>query len=87
MIQVIDDTERWAKKDYWILNYSNPASVVSEACRKLRPHARIINICDMPIAIIDMVAAAMNIKDKENIVYDYFGLNHFGWFTSIEYKV
>ena len=28
----------------------------------------------------------MNIKDKENIVYDYFGLNHFGWFTSIEYK-
>ena len=26
------------------------------------------------------------IKDKENIVYDYYGLNHFGWFTSIEYK-
>lgn len=40
----------------------------------------------MPIAIIDVVAAAMEIKDKENIVYDYFGLNHFGWFTSIEYK-
>ena len=73
-------------KDYWILNYSNPAAIVSEACRVLRPKARIINICDMPIAIIDVVAAAMEIKDKENIVYDYFGLNHFGWFTSIEYK-
>ena len=73
-------------KDYWILNYSNPAAIVSEACRVLRPKARIINICDMPIAIIDVVAAAMEIKDKENIVYDYFGLNHFGWFTPIEYK-
>ncbi|MDO4500030.1 MAG: 6-phospho-alpha-glucosidase [Erysipelotrichaceae bacterium] len=86
MIEVIDDAEKWAKPSYWILNYSNPASIVSEACRKLRPNARIINICDMPIAIIDVVAAALNIKDRENIVYDYFGLNHFGWFTSIEYK-
>lgn len=86
MIQVIDDADKYARPDHWILNYSNPASIVSEACRKLRPNARIINICDMPIAIIDMVAAAMGISDKKNIVYDYFGLNHFGWFTSIEYK-
>lgn len=86
MIQVIDDAAKYAKPDHWILNYSNPASIVSEACRVLRPKARIINICDMPIAIIDVVAAAMEIKDKENIVYDYYGLNHFGWFTAIEYK-
>lgn len=86
MIKMIDDVEKYAKTTYWILNYSNPAAIVSEACRKLRPHARIINICDMPIAIIDVIAAAMGIKDKENIVYDYYGLNHFGWFTSIEYK-
>ena len=86
MIDLIDDAEKYANKNYWILNYSNPAAIVSEACRKLRPNARIINICDMPIAIIDVVAAALEIKDKENIEYDYFGLNHFGWFTSLEYK-
>ena len=86
MMKVIDDVEKYARPDYWILNYSNPAAIVSEACRRLRPKARIINICDMPIAIIDVVAAALEIKDKENIVYDYFGLNHFGWFTSLEYK-
>jgi maltose-6'-phosphate glucosidase len=86
MIQLIDDVEKYANKDYWILNYSNPAAIVSEACRKLRPNARIINICDMPIAIIDVVAAAMEIPDKKEITYDYFGLNHFGWFTSIQYR-
>ncbi len=37
----------------------------------------------MPIAIIDVVAAALGVK-KQDIVYDYFGLNHFGWFTFIE---
>lgn len=86
MIKVIDDVEKYAKPNYWILNYSNPAAIVSEACRKLRPNARIINICDMPIAIIDVIAAALEIKDKKEIVFDYFGLNHFGWFTKIEYK-
>ena len=86
MIKMLDDVEKYAKPSYWILNYSNPASIVSEACRKLRPNARIINICDMPIAIIDVVAAALGIEDKENIVYDYYGLNHFGWFTGIEYR-
>ena len=86
MIKVMDDVEKYAKKDHWILNYSNPAAIVSEACRKLRPNARIINICDMPIAIIDMIAESLYIEDVHNIRYDYFGLNHFGWFTSIDYK-
>lgn len=83
MVELIDMVEKYAKSDYWILNYSNPAAIVSEACRVLRPDARIINICDMPIAIIDVVAAALGVN-KKDIVYDYFGLNHFGWFTSIE---
>lgn len=86
MMKVIDDAEKYAKKDHWILNYSNPAAIVSEACRRLRPNARIINICDMPIAIVDMIAASLGIKDLHKIVYDYFGLNHFGWFTSMTYE-
>ena len=39
--------------DAWMLNYSNPAAIVAEATRRLRPHSRIINICDMPIALMD----------------------------------
>ena len=76
MVELIDDVEKYAKKDYWILNYSNPAAIVSEGCRVLRPNARIINICDMPIAIIDVVCAALDI-DKKDVEYDYFGLNEY----------
>ncbi len=86
MIELIDDVEKYAKKDYWILNYSNPAAIVSEACRKERPDARVINICDMPIAIIDMIADSLHIDNYKDIEYDYFGLNHFGWFTSMTYQ-
>lgn len=86
MIELIDEVEKYAAKDHHILNYSNPASIVSEACRKLRPNARIINICDMPIAIISMIAMCLGIEDHNKIEYDYFGLNHFGWFTSMTYE-
>lgn len=86
MLKLIDDVEKYAKKDYWILNYSNPAAIVSEACRKMRPDARIINICDMPIAIVDMIAECLHIDNYMDITYDYFGLNHFGWFTSMTYR-
>ena len=35
-----------------MLNYSNPAAIVAEACRVLRPNSRIINICDMPVGTL-----------------------------------
>ena len=86
MVELIEDIRKYSK-DAWIINYSNPAAIVAEATkRKFPDDKKLVNICDMPIAIIDLVAAALEIKDKKNIVYDYFGLNHFGWFTNIEYK-
>lgn len=86
MIKVIDDVEKYAAKDHWILNYSNPAAIVSEACRKLRPDSRVINICDMPIAILEMVGKCLNVDGFADFDVSYFGLNHFGWFTDIHYK-
>ena len=83
MVELIDDVEKYAKKDYWILNYSNPAAIVSEGCRVLRPNARIINICDMPIALMDIMAQMCGLKDHNDLVVGYYGLNHFGWWTKI----
>lgn len=83
MIQVMDWVEQYAAKNHWILNYSNPAAIMAEACRKLRPNARIINICDMPIAIMDNMATILDV-DVDELDVKYFGLNHFGWFTQVK---
>lgn len=67
----------------WILNYSNPAAIVAEATKRVFPgDYRIINICDMPIAIVDIYASVLGLKRKD-LEPKYFGLNHFGWFTHI----
>ncbi|AWK50078.1 6-phospho-alpha-glucosidase [Clostridium beijerinckii] len=82
MVEMIDFCEKHASKNYWIVNYSNPAAIVAKAMYKLRPNARILNICDMPVAIMRNMANILDC-DRHEIEADYFGLNHFGWFTKI----
>ncbi|WP_175074233.1 6-phospho-alpha-glucosidase [Terribacillus sp. AE2B 122] len=77
---------RAISKDAWILNYTNPAAIVAYALKQQFPDDnRILNICDMPIAIMVSYAKLLGV-DIWDLTADYFGLNHFGWFTKIEHK-
>lgn len=82
VIEILDYMEKYSP-NAWMLNYSNPAAIVAEACRVLRPHSRIINICDMPIGLLDQMAFMCGIKNRHELQYSYFGLNHYGWFTKV----
>lgn len=57
---------------------------MAEATRRLRPNAKILNICDMPIGIEGRMAQIVGLKDRKQMRVRYYGLNHFGWWTSIE---
>ncbi|MBM7585337.1 6-phospho-beta-glucosidase/maltose-6'-phosphate glucosidase [Bacillus pakistanensis] len=84
MIELCDFAEQYAPSA-WIINYSNPAAIVAEALRKMRPNAQILNICDMPIGMMLRMAEILGCE-KDEIEVDYFGLNHFGWFTDVYVK-
>lgn len=81
MIQLIDFVEQYAN-DAWIINYSNPAAIVAEGIRRLRPDAKVLNICDMPVGVMRNMAAVLGVE-REDLTVNYFGLNHFGWFTEV----
>lgn len=85
MLENIDYMQKYSP-NAWMLNYSNPASIVAEACRVLRPNAKVINICDMPIGLEDRMAVMAGVKSRYEMVIRYFGLNHFGWYTDITDK-
>ena len=84
MLEIIDYMEKYSP-DCWMLNYSNPASIVAEACRVLRPNAKVINICDMPVGTRRRMAYIVG-KEYDDLDVRYFGLNHFGWWTSVKDK-
>ena len=82
VIEILDYMEKYSP-NAWMLTYSNPAAIVAEACRVLRPNSRIINICDMPIDLMDKMSRMCGIKDRRELQYSYYGLNHFGWWSKI----
>ncbi|OOE85805.1 6-phospho-alpha-glucosidase [Salinivibrio sharmensis] len=82
MITLVNDIRHFAP-DAWILNYTNPAAIVAEALQREFPHDnRILNICDMPAAIMVSYAQLLGCEIWD-LVPEYFGLNHFGWFTKV----
>ncbi|MGX6969842.1 6-phospho-alpha-glucosidase [Vagococcus bubulae] len=82
VLELIDYMEKYSP-DAWMLNYSNPAAIVAEATRKLRPNSKIINICDMPVGIEERMAKSIGLNSRKEMVVRYYGLNHFGWWTDI----
>jgi glycoside hydrolase family 4 len=85
VLEIIDYMEKYSP-DAWMLNYSNPAAIVAEATRRLKPDSKVINICDMPIDLMYKMADMVGLKEWQELDFSYYGLNHFGWFTKITDK-
>lgn len=83
VLELVDYMTKYSP-NAWMLNYSNPAAIVAEATRRLRPQAKILNICDMPIGIEGRMAQIAGLRDRKEMHTRYYGLNHFGWWTAVE---
>lgn len=83
VIELIDFMEKYSP-DAWMLNYSNPAAIVAEAVRRLKPNSKVLNICDMPVSIENKMAAIVGLDSRKDLDIEYYGLNHFGWWTSVK---
>jgi len=85
VLELVDYMEKYSP-NAWMLNYSNPAAIVAEAMRRLRPHSKVLNICDMPVSIEERMARILGLKSRKEMTVRYYGLNHFGWWTDIRDK-
>ena len=86
VIEILDYMEQYSP-NAWMLNYSNPAAIVAEATRRLRPNSKILNICDMPIDLEEKMANMCGLKSRKEMQVSYYGLNHFGWWSKIYDKI
>ncbi|MDB1088232.1 6-phospho-beta-glucosidase [Streptomyces sp. ACA25] len=65
----------------WVVNFTNPAGLVTEAMSSVLGH-RVIGICDSPSGLVRRAARAAG-ADPAAVRYDYVGLNHLGWLRSM----
>jgi 6-phospho-beta-glucosidase len=65
----------------WVINFTNPAGVVTEAMAR-HLGDRVIGICDSPVGLSRRVARALDV-DLDTAWPDYVGLNHLGWLRGL----
>ncbi|MDR0289659.1 MAG: 6-phospho-beta-glucosidase [Treponema sp.] len=78
MIDIARRIEKLAP-NAWLVNFSNPSGIVAEALLN-HTNVRMIGLCNCFINMSAEIAETLGTKDFD---YDYVGLNHLSWVTSI----
>ncbi|MBM7831623.1 6-phospho-beta-glucosidase [Agromyces cerinus] len=77
------ETIRDVAPDAWVINFTNPAGIVTEAMQRVLGD-RVVGICDTPIGLIRRAATAVS-GTADRVDFDYVGLNHLGWLRSMTF--
>ena len=67
--------------DAWVINFTNPAGLVTEAMSR-HLGDRVIGICDSPVGLGRRIARVLG-ADPGRARIDYVGLNHLGWVRAL----
>jgi 6-phospho-beta-glucosidase len=68
--------------DAWVINFTNPAGLVTEAMSR-HLGDRVIGICDSPVGLGRRIARVLGANPNEAWI-DYVGLNHLGWVRGLK---
>ncbi|MGY4688378.1 6-phospho-beta-glucosidase [Salibacterium sp. K-3] len=62
----------------WLINFSNPAGIVTEAVLKHSPHQKVVGVCNIPYNMRTGIASLFGVG-IERISVEFLGLNHFSF--------
>ncbi len=64
--------------DAWLIDFTNPAGIVTEAAIKHFGWERTIGLCNVPIGHVTKAAKVLGVK-PEDLHFRFAGINHFHW--------
>ncbi|MGV2686403.1 6-phospho-beta-glucosidase, partial [Clostridium perfringens] len=59
----------------WLINFTNPAGIVTEALLRYGVHKKVIGVCNVPVGLQYSFADILGV-DKDKVTVDFAGLNH-----------
>lgn len=81
LLDICKDIEELSP-DAWLLNFTNPAGMVTEAINRYS-NVRSIGLCNAPIGLRKWLSGSYNMP-ADRIFTEFVGLNHLHWVTRIE---
>jgi 6-phospho-beta-glucosidase len=82
--EIIEDIKELCE-NAWLINFTNPAGIVSEAVFRYSDFERFIGVCNVPINLTNHFAKVLDVKTKDLIPY-FGGLNHMSYVFNVYYR-
>ena len=81
VLRYVEMIKKWAP-EAWLLNFTNPAGIITEAITRVGGFERAVGICDNPPAMVRAAAEFLEVA-PDDLFPEYYGLNHLGWMRAL----
>lgn len=75
IFDIIRDVEEICP-EAWIINFTNPAGMVTEAVYRHTDFKKFIGVCNIPIGMKMFICDVLALNNQDQLSIDLFGLNH-----------
>jgi 6-phospho-beta-glucosidase len=77
ILSIVEDMKELCP-NAWLINFTNPAGMVTDAIVRYGKWEKVIGLCNVPVGAM-MYEPKLIGKELDELVYSFAGLNHFHW--------
>lgn len=77
ILDIVEDMKQLCP-DAWLVNFTNPSGMVTDAVIRYGKWDKVIGLCNVPVNAM-MAEPELIGKKPEELIYSFAGLNHFHW--------
>ncbi len=77
ILSIVEDMKELCP-NAWLVNFTNPSGMVSEAVIRYGKWDRVIGLCNVPVGSL-LSEPGMIGKKEDELIFKFAGLNHFHW--------
>ena len=77
ILSIVEDMKELCP-DAWLINFTNPSGIITEAVIKQGGWKKCIGLCNVPVIALTKKAEMFGVTER-NLVHQFAGLNHFHW--------
>ncbi|UOQ46704.1 6-phospho-beta-glucosidase [Gracilibacillus caseinilyticus] len=82
MLQIAEAVHRICP-EAWMINFTNPAGIITEALLKYSTHKKVIGVCNIPYHMQQSAAEILEVN-ADQVLVEFIGLNHFVFGRRVE---
>lgn len=81
LMEIAEDMQKLCP-NAWLINFTNPAGIVTEALVKYSKHKKVVGVCNVPINMKITIADLLGVPE-EKVQIEFAGLNHMSYGTDV----